>query len=90
MVSMPRYDFQCKACEHVFEKQLKIAEMDVPLGEPCPECKKEGEMQRLIGGTHGFLDPVALGRIKPSEGWTDWLKILKKQTPGAADFNTFR
>ena len=87
---MPLYDFQCKACNHAFEKQLKIAEMDNPLAEPCPECKKEGEMQRLIGGTVGFMDPVALGLKKPSEAWTDWLKVLKKNTPNSTDFNTFR
>jgi len=86
---MPLYDFHCKDCDHVFEKQLKIAEMEQPIAEPCPECKKEGAIERFIGRV-GFGDPVGLGLKKPGQGWTDWLNLLKKQTPGAANFNTFR
>ena len=89
---MPTYDFRCESCKHVFEKRLKIAEMDQPLTEPCPECKKQGDgnVVRLVGGSYEFMTPEGLGRNKPSQGWTDWLNLLKKQTPGAADFNTFR
>jgi len=87
---MPLYDYHCKSCDHVFEKQLKIAEMNQPLEEPCPECNKEGEMEKVVGGNYAFMNPEQLGRNKPSQGWTDWLNLLKKQTPNSADFNTFR
>jgi putative FmdB family regulatory protein len=40
---MPRYDYKCSKCGHIFEVQQRITEE--PLKE-CPKCK--GEIKRLI------------------------------------------
>ncbi|MCX7001480.1 MAG: zinc ribbon domain-containing protein [Candidatus Sumerlaeota bacterium] len=46
---MPTYEYQCKACGAMFERQQSITE--APLAQ-CPECN--GEVQRLVSGS-GFL-----------------------------------
>lgn len=36
---MPLYDFKCTNCDHVFEEQMKLAELDETCGTTeCPEC----------------------------------------------------
>ena len=37
---MPYYDYQCMACNHVFEKNMLIRDRKKPTEEPCPECSK--------------------------------------------------
>ena len=46
---MPTYDYQCKACEHVFTKFCKISERDEPTKNPCPECGAEDKVSQSIG-----------------------------------------
>lgn len=40
---MPRYDYRCKHCEHVFEVRHGMNESP----SPCPNCG-ENDLQRLI------------------------------------------
>jgi putative FmdB family regulatory protein len=37
---MPTYEYQCRACHHAFTDIKKIADRDLPCGEPCPQCRK--------------------------------------------------
>ncbi|RAP36126.1 FmdB family transcriptional regulator [Candidatus Marinamargulisbacteria bacterium SCGC AAA071-K20] len=46
---MPRYDYKCSDCEHVFEAAQSIK--DEPL-RICPECK--GPIRRLISKNVGI------------------------------------
>ena len=46
---MPIYNFECESCSYDFEEFRTIAEMDIPLKEPCPNCKEKGKIIRLIG-----------------------------------------
>ncbi len=47
---MPHYDYECDACEHVFEV---FQGMNDPLIEKCPECG--GTVRRLIGAGSGLI-----------------------------------
>lgn len=47
---MPTYEHLCNACKHEWED---IYGMTTDPPTTCPECKKEGEVQRLISGGSG-------------------------------------
>ena len=38
---MPTYDYQCNACEHIFDRFSSISARDEPCAEPCGACKSE-------------------------------------------------
>ncbi len=48
---MPNYDYQCFACDHLFEEFQKIS--DAPI-EVCPKCGKK-EVKRLVSATSFHL-----------------------------------
>lgn len=85
---MPLYDYQCQECKHHFEAQRKIAEMEAPCADPCPECGKPAVQKIIASGRYDVIDPVRLGRVKPPQDWRDMLKSWKRKNPGS-DFNTF-
>jgi putative FmdB family regulatory protein len=35
---MPNYDFSCHTCDYTFEKNLRIADCDLPTQLECPNC----------------------------------------------------
>ena len=78
---MPLYNFECEDCSYVFEEFRTIAEMDIPLKEPCPNCKERGSIIRLIGSPRS-VDPVRLestkGRLKPTKEFTEVMSRIKK------------
>jgi putative FmdB family regulatory protein len=41
---VPLYEYQCKACKHIFEKIQKFSD---PLVTKCPQCGKE-EVEQMI------------------------------------------
>jgi len=47
---MPHYDYQCLACDHVFEVFQSMTAEPV---KTCPECG--GEVKRLIGAGSGLI-----------------------------------
>jgi putative FmdB family regulatory protein len=88
---MPLYSYRCAGCKEEFEKQLKMADMDTPEGEPCPSCSEVKVTSFIsMGQKVAFMDPVRAGIQKPATDWTNWLNVLKKSNPGCPDFNTFR
>lgn len=48
---MPTYDYECKACEHKFEKFQSITAKSI---RKCPSCK-ELKVKRLIGTGAGII-----------------------------------
>lgn len=47
---MPRYEYQCKECEHKFTKMQSIKDDSIP---ECPKCS--GEAKKLISSGGGFI-----------------------------------
>ena len=83
---MPLYDFECEKCSHHYEEFYTIAEMDVPLTEPCPSCKKEGGIIRIVG-TGRIVDSARLestkGRLRPTTDFTEVMTRIKKKHPAS-------
>lgn len=78
------YDYKCDACGHIFERTSRMSDREVPLSEPCPECKKENVVQRYMGNqTMGWSDAIQLGMKKSPEEWRSFLRTLHKNTPGS-------
>lgn len=75
---MPTYDYKCTACEHTFTKMLKIAEMNAPMAEPCPECKVEGKIIKEILGAAPMVDPMRVGRVKMNSDFRDLMRGMDK------------
>lgn len=87
---MPTYEFICSACQKTFEKQLKIADRELPINQPCPECKAEGTVARHYGNTSiEWSDPWQLGRKKPPSDWREFINKLKKDNPGATNIRDY-
>ena len=78
---MPTYNYACESCNHEFEEQLKITDRNLPTESPCPNCGLV-TIKKVVGNTpNPMLDPMKLGRIKPSEGFRDVLRNIKKNNP---------
>ena len=78
---MPMYVYGCETCSHEFEKLLPMRSMEEPLNKPCPNCGASTVKQRPT--TAAFSDPFNLGRIKPSHGFREKLRNIKKAHPGS-------
>jgi putative FmdB family regulatory protein len=48
---MPTYEYECRACHHVFEQFQAMSDEPVKI---CPVCGKH-EVKRLIGGGTGII-----------------------------------
>lgn len=76
---MPIYDYKCPACDHVFEKTVKMANY-LEL-QDCPECNTKSE--RTVVGAPGLGDPMRLGITKPPEVFRDLLRSIDSRTAGS-------
>ena len=72
---MPRYDFHCSECDSQFEQESTIANRDLLLENPCPNCGKSGNLTRLVGAPP-TLDPVMLGIKQPSATFQNRLREI--------------
>ena len=83
---MPLYNFECEECSYGFEEFRTIAEMDIPLKNPCPNCKEKGKIIRIVGCPVS-VDQVRLeaskGRLKPPREFTEVMTRIKKNSPGS-------
>ena len=78
---MPRYDYKCNKCENIFEKTFSYSEdNNLPLSEPCPNCGKEGTIERVFSTSNPTV-VSNVGGIKTDGGWKDVLKEMKKEHP---------
>lgn len=78
---MPTYTFKNKDTDEIEEHMFRISEYD-KFKEDNPH------LERFIDGTPGMSDPVRLGLVKPSEGFRELLRKIKKGSP-QSKFNTF-
>lgn len=77
---MPMYDYKCTSCDELYEKNVKIAEMNAP--QECPYCGSH-ESEKFIGGAPAIGDSIRMGITKPSDGFRDRLREIHKNTPGS-------
>jgi len=75
------YTYKCEKCEHRFERNIKMADMNVPLEEPCEECGESGHIKKTIESAQMWIDPERLGRIKPPDGFRELMRAKKKAYP---------
>ena len=78
---MPVYTFKNLTTEEIEEHTLRISEYD-KFKEDNPH------LERYIDGSPGMSDPVRLGLVKPSDGFREVLRNIKKGSPGSK-INTF-
>lgn len=50
---MPLYEYFCSKCNNSFEEQYLIEYRDVPVTQPCRNCK-EYAVKRCVGNEGGF------------------------------------
>ena len=53
---MPTYDYQCDACNHVFDLFETIANRDQPCSAPCPACNKSDVRRGFITAPTAGVD----------------------------------
>jgi len=91
---MPTYDYECKKCGKVFEKDLKIVDRKIPTESSCVEqilhdgnptgqgfetC--DGEVRQLIIAPGFAYDNI--GAKKPDASFNDKLKEIKNAHHGS-------
>lgn len=77
---MPRYDYRCTECEHAWEEDHTIAERDLPVGKPCPECGKPA-VEKYLPSTSGLCYSVENMGKKVPDTFKDLLRNMKKKNP---------
>ena len=77
---MPFYKFECTSCLHEFEEFQTISNIDLPLQEACPSCKKKGHIDRLIYASQ-ICDPVSVGVRKVPSGYNEVVRNIQKNHP---------
>ena len=77
---MPMYDYHCKGCDELYERNVKIAEMNNP--QECPYCGST-DSEKFIGGAPALGDAYKMGLVRPPSSWVDRLKEIHKNTPGS-------
>jgi putative FmdB family regulatory protein len=83
---MPTYDYRCLDCDHVFDKLVKMSEMNN--GQECPECSSTNS-QKFIGGAPTFGDAFRMGILQPPDGFKDRLKEIAKTNPKIKDTSNY-
>lgn len=73
---MPLYQYKCNACEHTFNRKLKISERNNPIDEDCPSCDSRGHINQLIGTP--LVSYSTNPGMKVSDNFTDRLNEMKK------------
>lgn len=77
---MPTYDYKCMKCDDLFEKNVKIAQMNDP--QECPSCGAF-DSEKFIGGAPALGDPVRLGIRRIDNGFKETLQRIDSLTPGS-------
>lgn len=73
---MPRYDYTCGDCSHIWEEDRKISEYKVPCESLCPNCGKTGKIEIYHSSATTLIDPVKLGVQKLPQGFNQVLQNI--------------
>ena len=71
---MPTYEHKCNSCGHEWEE---IYSMNDPVPTVCPECKTEGQVQRLISMPAGVRVELE-GRERVEKLWKEGKELARK------------
>lgn len=79
---MPNYGFVCDKCNHTFDQYLSMEERELPLGKPCPECKKKGVRRQY----DSFSQPISSDSTLTANTATGgkWNELMGKMKKGVA------
>lgn len=73
------YSYKCGDCNTVFERVVRLADMNVPIGQPCPECSAEGRISRHIDGATPIGDYSKLYPYRAQKGFREVLSEIKRK-----------
>jgi len=76
---MPYYDYVCLSCNHTFEENMMIADMDLPTKQPCPSCGKKKVDRQFAGGTLCYT----VNNKKPDSDFRSKMNAIKKAHRGS-------
>lgn len=60
---MPLYDYECKACEFIFDELLCMDDREKPTRRKCPECGRKKVKQVLLGAP-SLVDSMYLTGVR--------------------------
>lgn len=78
---MPTYNYACKACEHCFEKILKMDERHTPTENPCPNCLAQNSIYIEMSAP-ALLSPFRVDGLKrPPPQFREKMQKIKSDLP---------
>lgn len=69
---MPRYDFECKKCNHVYDEIVPFDETNKYSGVACPECGSKRKKKLLTGCNYAFSQPQGTDRWNSESNGHDY------------------
>ena len=61
---------------------VSIADRDYPTTQPCPQCQKEGTIERCVSAP-GVSYTINRGGLKTPDSFKDILRTIKKKHRGS-------
>ena len=80
------YEFNCEACDSVFEVNVPVSDNQKPLSEPCPLCSVKGKVFRVFGAS-AILQHERDG-VRAKQAGSEWNSVLKKIDKAAGPKST--
>ena len=80
MSPMPTYDYQCNACEYIFDEFNTITARDEPCAAPCPKCAKCDVRRGYINAPSGAVDTTMSAETQ-APGFNEVMERMKKIVP---------
>jgi putative FmdB family regulatory protein len=78
---MPNYGFVCENCNHLFEQLLSISDREIPLKDPCPNCKKKKVKRQYDSFSQQIGSDSTLTANKATGGkWNELMTRMKRGT----------
>jgi predicted nucleic acid-binding Zn ribbon protein len=75
------YTYKCEKCNHEWDCSLSMADRDVPIGQPCVQCKEESYVKRIFSFAPSITSESAMTlQQRAGSGWNDVLTKIKKKS----------
>jgi len=83
------YDYKCTSCEKEWEENLTIATRNAPCDKPCPHCKQEKTVIKLVSPTRMSYEGAVSMQRRAGSGWNDLLGKIKKGAGRQSTIETY-